>query len=199
MPAALACGVLGNGLSPISSSTTSFPSALRFRARTSTVNAVSAVKFSARVLSRGMHGFLPQFLERFSDALHAPRLSPPLPPLRKGGRVGGVWSFFPPLRRGDTGGFFECLCVAPGLASRRLKIALADFLLRRNTLFTELYSCCTLGGQSRHRPCAWPGKKPAWGLCSGAAADQGRGFLTRAGTRVHVGIVFLGCESRGLG
>ena len=22
--------------------------------------------------------------------------SPPLPPLRKGGKVGGVWSFFPP-------------------------------------------------------------------------------------------------------
>ena len=50
-----------------------------------------------------------------------------------------------------------------------------------------------------HRPCAWPGKKPAWSLCSGAAADQGRGFLTRAGTRIHVGVVFLGCESRGLG
>src|SRR5271157_5002140 len=64
MPAALACGVLGNGLSPISSSTTSFPSALRFRARASTVNAVSAVKFSARVLSRGMHGFLLWFLAR---------------------------------------------------------------------------------------------------------------------------------------
>src|SRR5208337_3299302 len=54
-------------------------------------------------------------------------------PLRKGGKVGGVWSFFPPLRRGDTGGFFECLCVAPGLASRRLKIALArrDHLRQR--------------------------------------------------------------------
>src|SRR5271166_1595339 len=36
-------------------------------------------------------------LERFSDALLAPRLSPPLPPLRKGGKDGGVWSFFPPL------------------------------------------------------------------------------------------------------
>ena len=41
-------------------------------------------------------------IERFSDALHAPRLSPPLPPppLRKGGKVGGVWSFFPPLAKG---------------------------------------------------------------------------------------------------
>src|SRR5208337_396393 len=64
MPAALACGVLGNGLSPISSSTTSFPSALSCRARASTVNAVSAVKFSARVLSRGMRGFFPRFLAR---------------------------------------------------------------------------------------------------------------------------------------
>src|SRR5208337_4806174 len=97
MPATLACGVLGNGLSPISNSTTSFPSALRFRARASTVNAVSAVKFSARVLSRGMHGFLLQFLERFSGALHAPRLSPPLPPLRKGGE-----SRRPPSQGGES-------------------------------------------------------------------------------------------------
>src|SRR5271157_5215827 len=57
-----------------------------------------------------------------------------LPPLRKGGKVATPPSqggesrrrlvFFPPLRRGDTGGFFECLCVAPGSASRRLKTAL---------------------------------------------------------------------------
>src|SRR5271166_607470 len=64
MPAILACGVLGNGLSPISSSTTSFPLALRFRARASTVNAVSAVKVCARVLSRGMRGFFLVFLAR---------------------------------------------------------------------------------------------------------------------------------------
>src|SRR5271165_878000 len=73
-------------------------------------------------------------LQRSSDALHAPRRSPPLPPLRKGGKgddhlrkegqVGGVWSFFPPLRRGGRGGAFECLCVVPGLASRQLRITL---------------------------------------------------------------------------
>jgi len=38
-------------------------------------------------------------LERFSDALHAPQLSPPLPPLRKGGKTGGVRSFFPSARQ----------------------------------------------------------------------------------------------------
>src|SRR5271157_3744307 len=65
-------------------------------------------------------------LERFSDALHAPRRSPRLPPLRKGGKVGGVWSFFPPCEGGTQGGFFECLCVAPGSASRRLITALVN-------------------------------------------------------------------------
>src|SRR5262249_1883937 len=54
MPTALACGVLGNGLSPISSSTTSLPSAFRFRASPSTVNAVSTARFSASVLNRTM-------------------------------------------------------------------------------------------------------------------------------------------------
>ncbi len=50
---------------------------------------------------------------------------PPYPPLRKGGKVGGVRSFFSQLAKGGhRGGFFECLCDAPGLASRRLKIAL---------------------------------------------------------------------------
>jgi hypothetical protein len=68
-------------------------------------------------------GRSPRELERFSDALHAPRLSPPLPLLRKGGKLAAS-GLFPPLRRGDTGGFFECLCVAPGSASRRLKTAL---------------------------------------------------------------------------
>src|SRR5271157_1071819 len=43
------------------------------------------------------------WLERFSDALHAPRLSPPLPPLRKGGKVGGVWSFSPLAKGGHRG------------------------------------------------------------------------------------------------
>jgi len=42
-------------------------------------------------------------LERFSDALHAPQLSPPLPPLRKGGKVGGVWSFSPLAKGGYRG------------------------------------------------------------------------------------------------
>ena len=42
-------------------------------------------------------------VERFSDALHAPQLSPPLPPLRKGGKVGGVWSFSPLAKRGYRG------------------------------------------------------------------------------------------------
>src|SRR4051794_29276454 len=54
MPAALACGVLGNGLSPISSSTTSLPRAFSARAKASTVKAVSAVRFRARALRRGM-------------------------------------------------------------------------------------------------------------------------------------------------
>src|SRR5208282_2038229 len=52
-----------SGFAP-EATTTSFPSALSFRARASTENAVSAVKFFARALSRGMHGFLLEFLAR---------------------------------------------------------------------------------------------------------------------------------------
>src|SRR5271165_406248 len=63
------------------------------------------------------------WLERFSDALHVPRLSPPLPPFARGGKSAAS-GLFPPLRRGgDTGVFFECLCVVPGSAFTRLKIA----------------------------------------------------------------------------
>ena len=62
-------------------------------------------------------------LERFSDALQAPRLSPPLPAPRKGGKSAAS-GLFPPLPRGDAGEFFECLRVAPGSASRRWKTAL---------------------------------------------------------------------------
>src|SRR5208283_4489642 len=43
---------------------------------------------------------------------------PPTPPSQGGENLRRL-VFFPPLRRGDTGGFFECLCVAPGSASRR--------------------------------------------------------------------------------
>ena len=46
----------------------------------------------------------------------------PQPALRKGGKSATL--VFPPLRRGDTGGFFECLRVASGPSRRRLKIAL---------------------------------------------------------------------------
>src|SRR5271157_5264075 len=49
------------------------------------------------------HAGPPVSLGRFSDASRAPRLSPPLPPLRKGGKVGGVWSS-PPLAKGGVGG-----------------------------------------------------------------------------------------------
>src|SRR5208283_899434 len=66
-------------------------------------------------------------VERISDALHVPQLSPPLPPPFARGGKSAASGLFPPLRRGDTGGFFECLCVAPGSPSRRLKIALARF------------------------------------------------------------------------
>ena len=46
-------------------------------------------------------------VERFSDALHAPQtLTPPTPP-SQGGESRRRSRFFPPLRRGDTGGFFE--------------------------------------------------------------------------------------------
>jgi len=45
---------------------------------------------------------------------------------RKGGERRRRLVFFPPLRRGDTGGFFECLCAVPGSSSTRLKIALAS-------------------------------------------------------------------------
>ena len=54
MPARLAFGVVGKGLSPISSSTTSFPRALSHLAIASTVKADSAVRFRANELSRGM-------------------------------------------------------------------------------------------------------------------------------------------------
>ncbi len=54
---------------------------------------------------------------------------PPYPtPLRKGGKVGGIWAFFPPCERGTQGRGFECLCVTPGSASRRLKTALVNLV-----------------------------------------------------------------------
>src|SRR5258708_34414718 len=49
-PAALADAVLSTGLSPISSSTTSLPRLLSERATASTVNAVSTLRFLAKVL-----------------------------------------------------------------------------------------------------------------------------------------------------
>src|SRR5258708_38022971 len=49
-PAALADAVLSNGLSPISSSTTSLPRLFSERATASTVNAVSTLRFLAKVL-----------------------------------------------------------------------------------------------------------------------------------------------------
>src|SRR5271157_3062981 len=48
---------------------------------------------------------------------------PPTPP-SQGGESRRRPVFFPPFARGDTGGFFECPCVAPGSAFRRLKITL---------------------------------------------------------------------------
>ena len=48
----------------------------------------------------------------------------PRAPLARGGKSAAS-GLFPPLRRGDTGGCFECLCVVPGSASTRLKTALA--------------------------------------------------------------------------
>src|SRR5208337_3920893 len=51
----------------------------------------------------------------------AATLTPPTPP-SQGGESRRRLVFFPPFARGDTGGFFECLCVAPGSPSRRLKI-----------------------------------------------------------------------------
>jgi hypothetical protein len=47
--------------------------------------------------------------------------NPPYPPLRKGGSVPGAPPLSPLLRRGDTGGFFECLRTAPGLWSDRVE------------------------------------------------------------------------------
>src|SRR3954452_9620961 len=69
MPAALACGVLGNGLSPISSSTTSLPCAFNARAAARTVKAVSAVRLFARALRRGVGSRAP--MQRLNPA---PRL-----------------------------------------------------------------------------------------------------------------------------
>jgi len=39
---------------------------------------------------------------------------PPHPPFAGGGKSTAS-GLFPPLRRGDKGGCFECLCVVPGL------------------------------------------------------------------------------------
>src|SRR6185312_811162 len=60
IPAALAAGVVGNGLSPISNSTTSLPRAFKARAFARTVKAVSALRWLARWLSRGMSRGLPR-------------------------------------------------------------------------------------------------------------------------------------------
>src|SRR5271157_5350149 len=55
----------------------------------------------------------------------AAALTPPLPPLRKGGKVGGVWSFFPPCEGGTQGGASSASALCQGSSSTRLKIALA--------------------------------------------------------------------------
>src|SRR5271157_1110439 len=79
---------------------------------------------------------------------------PPYPPFARG----ESWRrlvFFPPLRRGDTGEFFECLCVTPGSASRRLKTALATFcvhLLREGHERPGLL----VAGQNSRDPAAAP-------------------------------------------
>src|SRR5262252_9684219 len=51
MPPARAAAVLSNGLSPISSSTTSLPAALSVLAMPSTVNAVSTIRERAKSLN----------------------------------------------------------------------------------------------------------------------------------------------------
>src|SRR5271157_5727272 len=61
------------------------------------------LKSERTAVSNSIKGLLAT-LGRFSDALHAPRLSPPLPPLRKGGKVGGAWPFFPRCEGGTQGG-----------------------------------------------------------------------------------------------
>ena len=92
-----------------------------------------------------------QALDRFSNALHAPRLTPPHSPFARG-KVGDS-RLFPPLRRGDTGGFFECLRIAPGSSSRRLKTALNRFgsnISAQRTmpaLYFEVYSRMATSGQ----------------------------------------------------
>ena len=78
----------------------------QFSCRSLDVPGCSCVDSAGRVARR---------LERFSNASHAPRLTP----LRKGGKSATL--VFPLLRRGDTGGFFECLRIAPGSSSKRLK------------------------------------------------------------------------------
>ena len=86
MPACLACGVLGNGLSPISSSTTSLPLASRARAIASTVNADSAVRFRASELSRGMN--TPEFAVRPIRGRQLTDLSAMRSPAPAAGRCG---------------------------------------------------------------------------------------------------------------
>src|SRR5208283_2327783 len=78
-----------------------------------------------------LHGHDLRFLSAKSRAVFrciacAAALTPPPAPPSQGGENLRRLVFFPPLRRGDTGGCFECLCAVPGSSSTRLKIALIN-------------------------------------------------------------------------
>src|SRR5208283_5086285 len=89
-----------------------------------------------------LHGHDLRFLSAKSRAVFrciacAAALTPPPTPPSQGGENLRRLVFFPPLRRGETGGCFECLCAVPGSSSTRLKIALDDPTLWLTTILVR--------------------------------------------------------------
>src|SRR6188508_1331349 len=78
-PAALAEAVLSNGLSPISSSTTSFPLAFKALATARTVKAVSTFRFFANSLSVTDTGRIPSRTSDEHHILSATKTGPMMP------------------------------------------------------------------------------------------------------------------------
>src|SRR5208283_2939175 len=122
-----------------------------------------------------LHGHDLRFLSAKSRAVFrciacAAALTPPPAPPSQGGENLRRLVFFPPLRRGDTGGCFECLCAVPGSSSTRLKIALASGEGSAQGLNPLVLASWSVG-----RGALSPSLRLHWPLFAGS----GSGLLTR--------------------
>src|SRR5208337_5302054 len=82
--------------------------------------------------------------ERELVATKTPPSKPPTPPLRKGGKVGGVWSFFPPCEGGTQGGASNAsaLCQVRGRPMARVILGVTGSVaaIRTPELFAAIHA-----------------------------------------------------------